>query len=139
MTIYETNHALNQQFYYNKGAMAGGRQRANKNPVFPLQFREGDRVKFFNDRRWWDVRAHDPWGYTVLTRTGNFGGDPVYTIINWDEGRRGPHDSYGYAVVTDEDCQEVLRAMADPEAHLSLSERRAIHLDIEKTRPDLIC
>lgn len=92
MTIYQMNHELNKQFYYDKGAMAGGRQRANKNPIFPLQFREGDRVKFFNDRRWWDVRAHNS-KFTVLTRTGNFGGDPVYTILNWDEGRRGPHDS----------------------------------------------
>lgn len=135
MSIYHMNHELNKQFYYDKGAMDGGRQRANRNPIFPLQFKIGDRVKFFNDRRWWDVRAHDS-KTTVLTRSGNFGGPPVYTIIVWEEGRRGPHDSWGFPAETDEDCAEIVSAFSNDDLHLS--ERRAIHLDIEKTQPDLL-
>ena len=124
--VFTANHAENQ-------TLCGkfGRTRAAIRPVEPMPLKVDGHVKFLNDRRWWTVQATNP-THAVLTRGGDFGRGPVYTIIAWNEGRRGPHGSYGHAAFTRADCERIATDMAS--GTISFSERRAIYLDIAETR-----
>lgn len=122
---YEENHQINQTLW-----TPTGRTRA-----YMVEVREPEvldsQVKFLGDRRWWNVRASND-QYAVLTTPGYFGREMQYTIIDWNEGRRGPHDSWGYGTITDEDCAEALDAITTGDIHLS--ERYSIYLDFKATR-----
>ena len=123
-TMFATNHAENQTLCHKNG-----RTRATIRPVEPMPLKVDGRVKFLNDRRWWTVEATNA-THAVLTRGGDFGRGLVYTVIAWNEGRRGPHGSYGHSAVTRADCERIATDMAS--GTICLSERRAIYLDIAK-------
>lgn len=73
-----------------------------------------DHVKFSGDRRWWTVREADE-RFVILTRQAEFKpkGTPVYTIIDWERGLRGPCDQIGQGWGVDEPdgCASLLRAL----------------------------
>jgi len=125
-TTFAANHVENQTL-----CGKNGRTRATIRPVEPMPLKVNGRVKFLGDRRWWTVQAMNA-THAVLTRGGDFGRGPVYTVIAWKEGRRGPHGSWGHAALTREDCERIATDMASGE--ISLSERRAIYLDIDTIR-----
>lgn len=133
--IFRRMHEWNVE-HYGAGRGVGvvaGRRRAPQVAIEPIELVVGDRVKFYGDRRWWDVRAVDR-EYVVLTRTGDFGGTvPRYTVIAWAEGRRGPHGSWGHAAETDAEIAATLAALVS--GQVEMSERRSIRLDIESIRP----
>lgn len=125
--LFTTNHTRNQGLVHKRG-----RSRATSSPIDPVDMPVGSRVKFLGDRRWWTVAATDG-ERVVLTRTGDFGRPPVYTVIVWSQGRRGPHNSWGYPALTREDCERIVKGMAVDSGYprLDLSERGAVFLDLE--------
>jgi hypothetical protein len=84
--------------------------------VQPTALRVGQRVKLDTDRRWWTVRGL-PDHTVVLTRQAEFcrRGALVYTVLDWRAGVRGPVNSLGrgWAVDTDEQCQELSELVCD--------------------------
>ena len=120
---FAANHRRNNNLVH-----PAGRTRAHELvPVRPFALAPGDRVRFHDSRRWWTVQAVSPL-HVALTRRAAFTSEPLYTVIAWDEGRRGPHDSWGFEAITREDCESVVAALDRGE--ISLSERRAIYLDV---------
>jgi len=97
-----------------------------KPPVKRQNISVGDKVKFSDDRLYWDARAVTE-NFVILTRKAAFSkkgsGDIVYTIIDWAHGARGAHNSYGYGTTTDEDIQALSEAL---EASLSTPLNRSI-------------
>lgn len=117
---------------YSGRAPGSPRHRAPRVPIGPIEMAPGERVKFYGDRRWWDVRAVGR-RHVVLTRTRDFGrGGLLYTVIAWAEGRRGPHGSWGHGAETDEQIAETLAALEAGE--IDMSERHSIRLDLEAVR-----
>jgi len=126
-----SNHRTNRGLEH-----AGGRTRAQAAPFERfVDLVVGQRVQFHAPaRRWWTVEAVRADGdVVVLTRQNrDFGRDEQqYTIIVWSEGRRGPHNSWGYGAETREECERIARDF-DGDVTLALSERRAVYLDIAK-------
>ena len=86
MSVFKQNHEINQTL-----ETETGRTRPVTKPIQPpLKFEVYDRVKFYGDRFYWDVRATNHKG-VVLTRRQAFGAiDPLYCIVYWPFGWRGP-------------------------------------------------
>jgi hypothetical protein len=97
----------------------------------------GEQVKFYGDRRWWDVRAIAG-GFVVLTRGGDFGQEPVYCVIAWDLGWRGPQGRWGYGAITDEQCAQLARALdghpQEGREAPELSTRASVRVDLAAVR-----
>lgn len=130
MPTYEENHQWNLG-HYNEDAMRYGRTRAPQEPMEPLAIEAGQKVKFYGDRRWWGVRASGG-DYVVLTRDAEFGRGTLYTVICWSQGRRGPHNSWGYGATTPEKINAMLKALVVGD--IELSERHSVRLDIERVK-----
>lgn len=123
--FFEDGHRANAAY---RVPQAWGRPRAAKRPVRPVDLVVGGRIKFLGDRRWWTVEATTE-HYAIATRSGDFGRDSRYTVIAWSEGRRGPHNSWGYGATTRAECEETLRALEAGE--IEMSERASVHLDLD--------
>ncbi len=104
------------------------RVRLTKSPQ-PKQYLEvGDRVKFYGEKKPYVVQAVSE-HFVILTKPFNLQHTTLYTIIDWRNGWRGPHNSWGFGAVTREDCEETIAAMESDEIELSV--RRNVYLDIE--------
>lgn len=118
-------------------------------PVEALDLRPGDVVRFLTGRTVYTVQAVTP---NFAGLTGRSNKKPVYTVIDWAKGQRGPHNSWGFSMLDTADIELALAAMertktaadeaaanpmagkpggpALPFAELELSTRRAVYLDI---------
>lgn len=94
-------------------------------PTSPLLVR-GDRVKFAEENRWWDVRAHDG-RWAILTRQAAFqsAGTLKYTVVDQDQALRGPANTIGqgWDVEDAEGCDELLAALQAGEFSISTRNR----------------
>lgn len=113
-----------------------------RKPVIPLDLQPGDLLRFHLGRTVYTVRGTSE---NFVVATGSERRKPIYTVIDWAAGQRGPHDSWGYGAVTDEEVTELLAGLEltrardensiapEESANLNpvkLSIRRAVHLDI---------
>ncbi len=130
MPTYEENHQWNLD-HYNNEAMRYGRRRAPQEPMEPLALEAGQKVKFYGDRRWWEVVMPTD-DYVVLTRDAEFNRGTLYTVICWSEGRRGPHNSWGYPAKTYQEIGDMVIALYNGD--IELSERGSVRLDIERVK-----
>lgn len=127
---FAANHAQNLTL-----ATPSGRTRPTDRPASaPLEFLPDDEVQFYGDRYWWTLEAVGKLGTLVLTRQAAFGKGSLYTIVHWGIGWRGPHDSWGHAAVTREDCEEVAAAIESGEDVLGMSVRNSVYLDLKRVR-----
>jgi hypothetical protein len=86
----------------------------------------GDRVRFESPSkaalRWWDVRAADD-RWAVLTQQAPFRpkGELVYTIVDSENGRRGPCNLIGQGWDVEEPggCDALLAALQSGEVEIS--------------------
>lgn len=91
----------------------------------------GDRVKFAAEKRPYSVRAISTDGrFVICTKPFNPQRTVLYTIIDFDQGVRGPDDlvfCFGY-----ETSEDIAANMAMLESgEIAVSRRRRIPLDIE--------
>lgn len=128
---------------------SGARTWPTSDPVEALDLQPGDVVRFLTGRNVFTVRSVTP---NFVAMTGRSKKKPIYTVIDWAKGQRGPHDSWGFPMMDAEDTSAALAAMertktawdeaaanplagkpggpALPMAELELSIRRAVYLDI---------
>lgn len=125
-----------------------GRTRPRTRPVEKLDLEIGDTLRFHSGRTVFTARAVSE---NFVVATGKGRGQTVYTIIDWDKGQRGPHNSWGFPVTNDEECAalagalEKAKSLQDaaeanplsgtaefpwPYPEVELSVRRAVYLDI---------
>lgn len=92
--------------------------------------RVGDRVRFlYEAQARFKVQLRSD-RFIILTRP-QFG-DVVYTVIDLQQGRRGPDDSWGTGYESAEEIAEALEKLES--GHAALSERRAVSLEIADVR-----
>lgn len=110
------------------------RPRLQTFPVDRQHLLVDDKVKFYdNCVRPFVVQAVSE-NFVVMTKPYNPRRTTLYTIIDWRNGWRGPHNSWGYGAVTREDCEETISALEDGKIELSV--RRNVYLDIEWVKRD---
>lgn len=112
-------------------------------PVDRLEMLPGDTLRFHTGRSVYSVRGVSA---NFVVATGTSGGKPTYTVIDWANGQRGPHDSWGYGVVTDAEVDALLDGLERTRAReagtlgpedavglnpVQLSVRRSVYLDIK--------
>lgn len=112
------------------------------NPVEALDLQPGDIVRFLTGRNVFTVRSVTQ-NFAALT--GRSKNKPIYTVIDWAKGQRGPHNSWGFSMLDTADIDLALAAMERTKAaedaprvsgqpgpmnELELSVRRAVYLDI---------
>lgn len=127
----------------------GTRSWPTADPMEALELQPGDIVRFLTGRTVYTVQAVTP-NFAALT--GRSINKPVYTVIDWAKGQRGPHNSWGFSMLDSADIDLALAAMertktaqdeaagnplagkpggpALPMAELELSIRRSVYLDI---------
>lgn len=112
------------------------RMRLPRNPVERVALHVGDRVQFTGEtyRVWWTVKAVSTDGrWAILTKPFNARRTVLYTIVDFDDGVRGPDDCAGLGYESDE---QIAGAMAMFEAgDAEVSVRYDVHLDIAQVRP----
>lgn len=85
--------------------------RTPRGPVERVELHVGDRVRFEGEtyRVWWTVRAVSTDGrWAILTKPHNVAQTVLYTVVDFDDGVRGP-DNYGSLGY--ESPEEIERAM----------------------------
>jgi len=79
----------------------------------PYHVYPGSKIKFFNEVKPYKVRCNSE-RYTICTKPFNPEKTVLYTIIDWDEQRRGPENLvFGFGAETDEQCLEMLVRLLD--------------------------
>lgn len=79
----------------------------------PYHLYEGSRIKFFNEKQSYSVICNSE-RYTICTKPFNAQKTTLYTIIDWQEQRRGPEDLvFGMGAETKEECLEMLVRLLD--------------------------
>lgn len=125
-----------------------GRTRPVAAPVEKIELEAGDVLRFHGGRTVFTVRAVSE---NFAVATGKARGEIVYTIIDWAKGQRGPQNTWGFSVTSDEECDTLIRALekskslqdaaeADPLSgtadfpwpflEVELSVRRAVYVDV---------
>lgn len=100
----------------------------------PVQIQVGDRLRYWCEKRLvWTARAVDGDGDIVVATTKILG-QPSYLATSFARGIRGPHDSWGHAAVTDEDCVRTAAALASGE--IDFSARNSVRLDLRSVERD---
>lgn len=105
-------------------------QYSHRRPVKAVTMHVGDKVKVKGIGKMLDVRAVSD-NFVVLTHVSNTD-ENRYSIIDWTQGVIGTHNSYGYPVITDEDCANVLEALTNKSIEVSFRNRITLH--VEKVR-----
>ncbi len=125
--------------------------RLTPSPVKPIPLSVPDRIKFDGDPEWWTVRAVTE-NFAALTRpvidrdhaenreryedadrhVEELEGDVFYTVIDWDNGWRGPCNligqSWGNGTYSESECAAML---ADFESgDLKVSHRNQVRIEI---------
>jgi hypothetical protein len=92
------------------------------------QLLPGDRVRFSDEKQArFKVKAASE-RFVVLTKPFNAKQTYIYTIIDLEQGVRGPDSSWGTGYGTDEDIADAMVKLYDGIA--SVSPRRSVTLDI---------
>lgn len=97
----------------------------------------GSKVKFRKEKQRYTVQASDE-RFAICTKPMNALKTVLYTIIDFEENRRGPEDLvFGFGAETKEQCEEMLARLNLPleEGPTEVSSRHDIELDIEKVYP----
>lgn len=87
------------------------------------------RVKFVSEHNTYGVvcTSHR---FTICTKPFNLQDTVIYTIIDWEEERRGPENLvFGWGAETTEQCLEMLVRLMDGDTEVS--HRRDLKLDLE--------
>lgn len=142
-----------KQMALNAEARKTDRSRTSeRRPVRKIGIEPGDELRFHGTRTVFSARAVSE---NFVVATGSERGKPVYTILDWEDGVRGGHNSWGYGAVTDEEIAVLiktletsrsLRAEAEsnplsgtnehpwPLLELELSARSSVYLDLKSVR-----
>lgn len=79
----------------------------------PYHVYEGTKIKFFNEKQSYTVQALSE-RFTICTKPLNIHKTVLYTIIDWEDQRRGPEDLvFGMGAETREQCLEMLVRLLD--------------------------
>lgn len=90
----------------------------------------GTLIKFKGERQRYTVRASNV-AFAVCTKPMNALKTVLYTVIDWNEKRRGPEGViFEEGAVSDESCSEMLDRLTSGET--TVSERRDAPLNIER-------
>lgn len=104
--------------------------RPTKRYERPYHLYEGAKIKFYREKQRYTVKCTSK-RFTICTKPLNVHKTVLYTIIDWEEQRRGPEDLiFGMGAETKEQCLEMLVRLIDGESIVSL--RHDCPLDIEK-------
>jgi len=91
----------------------------------------GDKVYFATDKKPFTVKATNE-KFTILTKPFNLRKTVFYTIIDWHQGFRNRNNMvfnpYDYSA--QEDIDQCLRDLCDPESVVKISHRGKVKLDI---------
>jgi len=91
---------------------------------------EGSKIKFVEEKQAYTVRASNV-AFAVCTKPMNANKTVLYTIIDWNDGVRGPENLiFGEGAETDKQCREMLERLTNGESEVS--SRNYIALIIEK-------
>lgn len=108
--------------------------RARARPAGPEQIERarqllpGDRVRFSDEKQArFKVKAASE-RFVVLTKPFNAKRTVIYTIIDLEQGVRGPGGSWGTGYETDAEIADAMEKLHDGTA--SVSQRRSVTLDI---------
>ncbi|CAH0190625.1 hypothetical protein [Rhodococcoides fascians] len=90
----------------------------------------GAKIWFRNETQGYTVRASNV-AFCVCTKPFNAQKTVLYSIIDWEQGIRGPEDLiFGRGAETDEQCQQMLDRLTNGESEVSI--RHHAKLDIVK-------
>lgn len=90
----------------------------------------GAKIWFAHEKQAYTVRASNV-AFCVLTKPFNARRTVLYTIIDWEQGIRGPEDLiFGMGAETDRQCQEMLERLTNGKSEVS--GRREVKLEIVK-------
>lgn len=79
----------------------------------PYHVYEGSKIKFFNEKQAYTVQCNSE-RFTICTKPLNIHKTVLYTIIDWQEQRRGPENLvFGMGAETKEQCLEMLVRLLD--------------------------
>lgn len=79
----------------------------------------GAKIWFDNEKQGYTVRASNV-AFCVCTKPFNAQKTVLYTIIDWEQGIRGPENLvFGFGAETDEECEEMLERLTQGESDLS--------------------
>lgn len=94
----------------------------------------GDKVYFATDKKPFTVKATNE-QFTILTKPFNLQHTVLYTIIDWQQGYRNRNNMifnpYDYAI--QEDIDQCLKDLCEPQPIVEISHRGKVELDIVKT------
>lgn len=92
-------------------------------------FKVGEKVKFTSENRRYTVRAAGP-RFAVLNKPFNPKKTVIYTIVDLEEGIRGPENLvFGMGAETPEQCAEMLARIESGKTEIS--HRSRVNLEIE--------
>jgi hypothetical protein len=114
-----------------------GRMRLKREPVARVDLRVGDRVRFRDEtyRVWWTVRAVSPDGrWAILTKPDNLRHSVLYTIVDFDDGVRGPDNYGGLGYETPEQIADAMERFVTGDAEVSVRYDVPLHI-VEVRRP----
>lgn len=96
-----------------------------------LKLKIGDKIYFQTDKRPYTVKAHNE-QFAICTKPFNLQQSCLYTIIDWKQGKRNRNNMIfnPYDYMKQEDTDQCLRDLTDPEHVCEISHRRAVELDI---------
>lgn len=91
----------------------------------------GDKVYFETDKRPYIVKASNDM-FAICTKPFNIHKTCLYTIIDWRKGKRNRNNMVfnPYDYMKQEDIDECLKDLTDPEHATEISHRGAVNLDI---------
>lgn len=93
----------------------------------------GDKIYFSTDKKPFTVKATNE-QFTILTKPFNLKQTVLYTIIDWQRGYRNRNNMlfnpYDYAI--QEDIDQCLKDLCDPNSVVKVSRRGKVELDIIK-------
>lgn len=111
------------------------RMRLKREPVDRVSLHVGDRVRFAgeNYRVWWTVRAVSPDGrWAILTKPHNLLRTVLYTVVDFDDGVRGPDNYGGLGYETPEQIAAAMARFVAGDAEVSV--RYDVYLRIAEVR-----
>lgn len=90
----------------------------------------GSKIKFLNEKHRYTVQASNV-AFAICTKPMNALKTVMYTIIDWNEQRRGPENLiFGMGAETREQCEEMLERLTQGESQVS--SRNTRRMDIER-------
>jgi hypothetical protein len=95
------------------------------------ELKVGSRVWFEGEKRPYNVRARNN-RYIICTKPYNPQRTVLYTIMDLEEGVRGPENLiFGMGAQTDQECEEMLERLEDAS---KVSRRNRVQINITRTQ-----